>query len=236
MKITRIILILLGVLTNIAFLYLENKLLLSSAILALIFFSFASAIHLALHECGHLIGGFMSGYKLVCIQIGPINVMADRTSNISFSTKATHGGQCIMVPKKSDSLRFKAYNLGGIIANVATCIIGATVLLCNSFYATLFFVELAFAGILKVAVNMFPCLVQSIPNDGYVVKLLNHNSAVQKDYATYLSLYAALFWGDDILSRDYTYQRNNILNHDELLYYNGIQELLESVKSSDSID
>ncbi len=232
MRITRIILILLGVAANITFLNLEDKLGRSSVILALLFFSFASGIHLALHECGHLIGGFVSGYKLVCIQIGPVNVMTDRANNISFSTRSTHGGQCIMVPKTSDSLRFKAYNLGGIIANVATCIVGVLILLCNSFYTTLFFIELIFAGLLKVVANLFPCLVKSIPNDGYVVKLLRHNSAVQKDYATYLSLYAALFWGDDILSNDYTYQRNDTLNHNELLYYNGIQELLESVSNS----
>lgn len=140
-----------------------------------------------------------------------------------------------MVPKNGDSLRFMAYNLGGIIANVATCIVGAVVLLCSSFYTTLFFVELVFAGILKVVVNLFPCLIQSIPNDGYVVKLLNHNSAVQKDYSTYLSLYAALFWGEDILSSDYAYQRNITLNRGELIYYNGVQELLKSVENRDRI-
>ncbi len=235
MKTAKIILILFGVAANIAFLYLNDKLGLFSVVLTLIFFSIASAIHLALHECGHLIGGFVSGYKLVCVQIGPITVTTDRANMVSLSIKSTRGGQCIMVPRAGKPLHFIAYNLGGVIANAAVCVAGGLILWSHSFYATLFFMELIFAGLLKVAANLIPCLIRSIPNDGYVVKLLSHNPAVQRDYAIYLSLYAALFWGENVIPSDYVYQRNAALNRDELIYYNGIQELIASAENSDSI-
>lgn len=82
----------------------------------------------------------------------------------------------------------------------------------------------------EIVSNCLPCLNKGIPNDGFIVKLLNRNTEVQKDYVIYLTLYAALFWGEDILVSDYEYQRTTAVNEDELLYYRGIQELLSTIE------
>ncbi len=218
------------ILINIMFICIEQRVSLMTFAIALIFFSIVSSIHLLLHEIGHLIGGLLTGYQLILFQVGPVNLMADQSNKICLSLENSHGGQCIMIPGQHPPLRFRAYNLGGIVANTITCVIGSALLIPDFFLTTLFFIELLFAGLLKIVSNCLPCLNKGIPNDGFIVKLLNRNTEVQKDYVIYLTLYAALFWGEDILVSDYEYQRTTAVNEDELLYYRGIQELLSTIE------
>lgn len=232
MKTIKIILFSLYIAFNFIMLYLKMKLSFFAICIVLVLMSISAAIHLFAHECGHLIGGLASGYKLVSLQVGPINLEVDKSKKISFSLQHTHGGQCIMFPPKTTVIRYKAYNLGGIYANVFISVISLLLLLFNSYYTTLFFVELLFIGIIKITTNLFPNINHDIPNDGYVLKLLRHNAAVQKDYLLYLSLYASLFWNESICRNEYLYVREPAKNDAELLYYNGIQNLLETLEVS----
>lgn len=134
-----------------------------------------------------------------------------------------------MLPPKTADIRYKAYNLGGICANAFIPIISLPLLLFNSFYATLFFVQLLFIGIIKIIINLFPNINHDVPNDGYILRLLKNNAAVQKDYLHYLSLYAALFRNENICPNEYLYVREPTKNDAELLYYNGIRNLLKSI-------
>lgn len=229
MKSIKIILFSLYIVLNFITLYLEMKLSFFTIGIVLVLLSFSSAIHLFAHECGHLIGGLASGYKLVYLQVGPINLEVDKLKKISFSLQHTHGGLCIMFPPKTADIRYKAYNLGGICANAFISIISLPLLLFNSFYATLFFVQLLFIGIIKIITNLFPNINHDVPNDGYILRLLKNNAAVQKDYLHYLSLYAALFRNENICPNEYLYVREPTKNDAELLYYNGIQNLLKSI-------
>ena len=61
------------------------------------------------------------------------------------------------------------------------------------------------------------------------MKLLKKNTFVQRDYAKYLSLYAALFWNEKICVEDYKYEREEVSDTSEMLYYNGIQDLLNDL-------
>lgn len=230
MKLIKIVLFLLYVITDIILLYIEIKLSVAVIVLLLILMSVSAAIHLFVHECGHLVGGLISGYKLVSLQIGPINITTDRSDKILFSLKHTRGGQCIMVPSDNAVLHYKAYNFGGIYANAFISVISSLLLLVDSFYATLFFVQLLFIGILKIIINLFPYMDHSVPNDGYIVELLKRDSTIQKDYVVYLSLYAALFWNENVCRDEYSYSRKPAKNDEDLLYYNGIQKLLESIR------
>lgn len=233
MKSTKIILFSLYIAFDFMILYLEMELSFFTIIIMLILMSVSFAIHLFAHEGGHFIGGLISGYKLIYLQIGPINVMVDRSKKIVFSLQHTHGGQCIMLPPKTAVIRYKAYNLGGIYANIFIAVISLLLLLFDSFYVTLFFVQLLLIGIIKIVTNLLPNMNHDIPNDGYVMKLLRHNAAVQKDYLFYLSLYASLFWNENICPDEYLYVRKPAKNDAELLYYNGIQNLLKTLKASD---
>lgn len=230
MKTIKIILFSLYIAFNFIMLYLKMKLSFFAISIVLVLISVSAAIHLCAHEYGHLIGGLASGYKLVCLQVGPINLAVDKSKKIVFSLQHTHGGQCIMLPPKTVIIRYKAYTLGGIYANVFISAISLLLLLFDSFYTTLFFVQLLFIGIIKIITNLFPTINHDIPNDGYVLRLLSHNAAVQKDYLFYLSLYASLFWNESICPSEYLYAREPTKNEAELLYYNGIQNLLKTIK------
>lgn len=230
MKTIKIVLFSLHIAFNFIMLYSEMKLSFFAMSIMLVFISVSAAIHLCAHECGHLIGGLTSGYKLVCLQVGPINLAVDKSKKIVLSLQHTHGGQCIMLPPKTGIIRFKAYTLGGIYANVFISVISLPLLLFDSFYTTLFFIQLLFIGIIKIIINLFPTINHDIPNDGYVLRLLSHNAAVQKDYLFYLSLYASLFKNESISPSEYLYVRELPKNEAELLYYNGIQNLLKTIK------
>ena len=104
-------------------------------------------------------------------------------------------------------------------------------LLCDSLYYSLLLIELLCVGMQKVLLNAIPHKMNSIPNDGYIVKLLKNNNAVQKDYAMYLRLYGSLFLNEeDVSLQDYIYEREISINIDEMLYYNEIQNILNSLK------
>ena len=221
----------LNIVLNFLILYLETKLSFSSIIITLALMYIAAAVHLLAHECGHLIGGLASGYKFVYLQIGPMNLETDRFKKLSFSLQHTHGGQCIMLPIKTNPIRYKAYNIGGIYANVFITIVSTLLLFFDSFYTTLFFIQLLFIGIIKIIANSIPCINHDIPNDGYILKLLRNNTAVQKDYFLYLSLYTSIFWNEYICPSKYSYTREPVKSNDELLYYNGIQDLLKENKN-----
>ena len=89
-------------------------------------------IGIVLHELGHLIFGFATGYKFLSFRIGPL-VWFKEDSQIKFSVSSSIvAGQCLMLPVK-DLVHFKyiLYNLGGIILNFSICVILAFLLLAD---------------------------------------------------------------------------------------------------------
>lgn len=225
MKIFKAILTLLSVAVIVAFLNFENRLSWSFGGIALLLYFLCSAIQLLAHESGHYIGGAISGYSLLCLQLGMLNIVV-KNNKLTIFWKASLSGQCVMTPKTAVSIRYKAYNLGGIFANVFVVTLSFLLLLFNSFLASLLFVELLCVGIQKVLVNAIPHKTNCIPNDAYIVKLLNRSATVQKDYAMYLELYGKLFLDKDISPQDFMYEREESENVDEMLYYNEIQDIL----------
>lgn len=231
MKMIKAFLMLSCIATNFEYLYFENQLSLISIGIVFGFYFLASAIHLLVHEGGHLIGGLLSGYKLLCLQLGPLNIIIGKYGMPTFLWKKTHGGQCIMFPTNKKNVRFKAYNMGGVFANILIVLLSLLLLIPSVFYAKLLLIELLFVGAYKIISNSIPHKFNSMLNDGYIVMLLNRDKAIQKDYAIYLKLYAALFLGESISTCDYVYERKPSKDNDELLYYNEIQNLLQSIDS-----
>lgn len=232
MKVFKACLTLLSIAVTVTFLYFENRLSWPFLGIFLLFYFLSSAIHSLVHEIGHFIGGAISGYKLLCLQFGPLNIV-NKNKKPTLIWKSSLSGQCIMIPKQINSVRFKAYNSGGILANAVIVILSFTVLLFNSFWAYLLFVELLCVGIQKILVNAIPHKTNLILNDGYIVKLLKRNVAVQKDYAMYLRLYGKLFFDEDVSVQDFVYEREASTDDNEMLYYNEIQDMLSSLNSAD---
>lgn len=226
MRLLKAVLTLLSVIASIAFLIFENQLTSVGVGFAVVFYCLSSSIHLLMHEIGHLIGGILSGYKLLRLQLGPLNIVKSAKGKLTLMWRSRLSGQCIMIPKQIDVVRFKLYNLGGVFANILILTLSFVLLCFDSFYLSLLFIELLFVGVQKVVVNLIPHKTHSIPNDGYVVKLLKQNKAIQQDYAIYLTLYGKLFLGEQINPLDYMYEREVSDDENEMLYYNEIQDIL----------
>lgn len=194
-------------------------------------FGVASAIHLVFHECGHFFGGLVSKYKLLFFRFGPFNLVKTEKTKIKFTWLKTHGGQCVMYPSQTSTIKYKAYNLGGVIANAIIAALSTLLMLPNNFYLLMMMIELVFVGAYKILVNLIPHKTNGVPNDGYIVKMLDAHIAMRKDYALYLRIYADTFLNKAISPSDYQYERNESLSDDELLYYNEIQEILKSINA-----
>lgn len=108
---------------------------------------------------------------------------------------------------------------------------GTLLMLPNNFYLLMMMIELVFVGAYKILVNLIPHKTNGVPNDGYIVKMLDAHIAMRKDYALYLRIYADTFLNKAISPSDYQYERNESLSDDELLYYNEIQEILKSINA-----
>lgn len=221
--------------TNMVYLYLVWEISILTVALALVLFYLSFIIQGAFHEVGHFVGGKISGHKLVVLQIGRGNLTGNRQGKLSFSFRKTRGGQCIMLPSDSCPVKYIAYNVGGVVLNGVLALMSATLLFINSHITTLIFIGLAFSGFFKAISNLVPSISNGVPTDGYILKLLKKNPLVQKDYVKYLSLYSALFWGEKIRKEDYIYEREVTNNASEMLYYNGIQDLLSDL-SEDEIE
>lgn len=217
-----------------AFLLFENRLTAADICVAAAFYCLSLSIHLLAHEIGHFIGGVSDGYRLLRLQLGPLNIVRNQKGKLGLIWKNQLSGQCIMIPKQTEQIRFKAYNLGGVLANLFVSALSFVFLFFDSFYLSLLFIELLSIGIRKAVINLIPHKTHSVPNDGYVVKLLKQNKAVQKDYAIYLTLYGNLFSGEQINPQDYMYKREFADNENEMLYYNEIQDILKSLKNENS--
>lgn len=228
MKVFKTFLTSINVAVAITFLFFENRLLWSSIGITLLFYFLSSAIHLLAHEIGHFIGGVISGYELLCLQLGPLNIIR-KNNKPTLMWKDSLSGQCIMIPKQISPVRFKAYNVGGILANALVVILSFLILLLNSFWTSLLFTELVCIGIQKILVNAIPHKTNSVPNDGYIIKILKKDKAIQKDYAMYLKLYSKLFLDEDISSQEFVYERKVSVDEDEMQYYNEIQDILRSL-------
>lgn len=229
MKIIKALLALMSILVTAAFLYFTNHLNVAFCGLAIALYIISSSIHLISHECGHLIGGIASGYKLLYFQIGPMKILSNE-GQVSFKWEKSLTGQCVMIPKQIYPIRFKAYNLGGIFANLAIVIFGFALLLFHSFWSSLLFVEIFLVGTKKILINMIPYKTNTALNDGYIVVLLKKGAAVQKDYAMYLRLYGDIILDKSITPQEYTYKRESCDDQNELLYYTEIQDLLNLYK------
>jgi hypothetical protein len=142
--------------------------------LLLVLSFFASII---LHETGHMVFGFLTGYSFLFIRFFSfaISKEEDGLRFRRFGVQGT-GGQCLMIPKDGEEKPFVLYFLGGGIFNIVTALLalwamvsipellGRYPFIFLGFYVTL--------GIGLGATNLIPMVVNGIPNDGYNVRLL----------------------------------------------------------------
>lgn len=165
------------------------------------------------------------------LNLNGIDMKPEEISSYILKKVVKDGGQCVMYPSQTSTIKYKAYNLGGVIANAIIAALSTLLMLPNNFYLLMMMIELVFVGAYKILVNLIPHKTNGVPNDGYIVKMLDAHIAMRKDYALYLRIYADTFLNKAISPSDYQYERNESLSDDELLYYNEIQEILKSINA-----
>lgn len=123
------------------------------------------------------------------------------------------------------------YHAGGVVANVVV-VMGAVVLMTVGHQLIkLLALTLLVSGCMKLVGNCWPHIEKDSPNDGYILRLLKNDPEVQHDYLTYITLYAALFWGEMVCAEDYSYGRHTT-EEKRLLFYEEIQTLLNVLRDA----
>lgn len=84
-------------------------------------------IQVILHETGHLIGGFLAGWKFLYLQLYTI-VLKREDRRIKIMSVSERGYRCIMYPKSIDTDAI-LYTIGGYIVNLFTAFIGVLILI-----------------------------------------------------------------------------------------------------------
>lgn len=126
-------------------------------------------VHIIFHEAGHMIGGFITGYRFLFFRIGSATlVRTDGGLKIRKLKVPGTGGQCIMVPPemKDGDYPVVIYNLGGGLMNIILSLVAVIIIKTYSLNpVALGFLEIfAIVGIYIGIVNLVPLKV--ISNDG----------------------------------------------------------------------
>ena len=134
-------------------------------LLGSIFFFYLSVM---VHELGHLVFGWLTGYKFGFFKLGSLSWFKEDGAIRFKRSKNFAAGQCLMFPQKEEDFKFVLYNLGGGIFNL---VLGVLLLGLNIRRMGLgFWNEFIFAGILInlffAVTNLVPYQAGLVPNDG----------------------------------------------------------------------
>lgn len=147
----------------------------------------AIAVHLIIHEAGHLIFGLISGYKFSSFRIFSF-MWIKENDKIKFRrlSIAGTGGQCLMAPPdmKDGKIPLVLYNLGGVIINIASSLVFFGLYFCLSdikFLSTLMLL-FAVAGFVIAVMNGVPMRLGTVDNDGYNAFALTRNPEAMRSF------------------------------------------------------
>ena len=140
-------------------------------LLKVLIFVFTYCAQLIIHEIGHLVAGFLSGYEFGSFRAGNIMIVKNKDKlELKLQSIAGTGGQCLMLPPTpvDGKLPVVFYNLGGVLMNALTlpiCILIFQFCTCSPLmYATL---VLTFtSGAIVILTNGIPLKLGMMNNDG----------------------------------------------------------------------
>lgn len=154
---------------------------------------FVYFINIIFHEFGHMICGFMSGYKFVSYRVMSFTIAkySDGIKIKKFNLPGT-GGQCVLEPPAYNDGKFpyKLYLAGGVIADLVLMILFLIPVFIKGTetYILRFCLIGAVISFLLALINGIPFSKGQVPNDGYDIISMKKNPLNKK-----------LFW----LSLDY---------------------------------
>ena len=136
--------------------------------------------HTVIHELGHLVFGFLTGYRFCSFRVGRLMlVKVDGRLRLKRLSLTGTGGQCLMLPPpmKNGKIPVALYNLGGSLLNFTVA------LLCLGVFLLLPWVAVLSESLLMSAVigfayalsNGIPMRMGYVDNDGYNAISLRRN-------------------------------------------------------------
>ena len=151
-------------------------------------------LHIIIHECGHLIFGLISGYRFSSFMVANVMLLND---NGKLKLKKYHvpgaGGQCLMIPPKDkgDEVPFVLYNLGGVLMNFITAMLGTVIyILCDGgAIVNAILINFSSIGFLLTLHNGIPMRTKQLANDGMNILKLKKNPKARKAFANTLYIY-----------------------------------------------
>lgn len=149
-----------------------NFIIVTYVLLTLAFF-----VSIILHETGHMVFGFLTGYSLLFIRFFSYAFLKEEGGFRlrRFGVQGT-GGQCLMIPKERGKDPFVLYFLGGGVFNIVTGLLALWAMVSMpALLGRYLFIFLGFYTIFGIGLgstNLIPMVVNGIPNDGYNVRLL----------------------------------------------------------------
>ena len=144
-------------------------------------------VHIIIHEGGHLLFGWLSGYRFSSFRIANI-ILANNDGKLQikkYSIPGT-GGQCLMIPpkEKGEEVPFVLYNLGGVLTNLITAMIALIALLLwdgNAIVRTILSIFSA-TGFVQALQNGIPMTTKQVANDGMNILKLKKNPKALKAF------------------------------------------------------
>jgi hypothetical protein len=135
------------------------------------FFAICWVGMIVVHECGHLVGARIVGWKPLSIQAA--GVLLDRTHErwrFTFSAKAIPLGLVNVAPESAIafSRKLRMFALAGPTANVIVAIALRAVCVSTQGYVREALIECASLSLLMGGINILPVRMNQVETDGYV--------------------------------------------------------------------
>jgi hypothetical protein len=157
---------------------------------------------IVIHEVGHLVLGFLVGFRLIAIRFGPIHISLPFRISFKFEKKTGRSGFANMIPVRSDRLRSRAivFIAGGPLANL---MVGA-IILSLGFGRPLAAAFAALSIVVGLA-NLIPFRRSALVSDGKRLLTLFHKREQGERFLAILQLAAELQSGvePEALSPDF---------------------------------
>ena len=175
---------------------------------------------LFLHELGHLLFGWLTGWKFIYLQIGHI-LFYKSGRHCRKKMVSCKGLQCILQPGTMEN-GSAAYTLGGLILNFIASVIGLILSIkeySSKPFLFLFFICFTLSGISLLAANGIPA-VRDICNDMACLRLIKHSKATGLCHNIQLIIAGELMQGRTYagMCKDLFYQGKNIEINDITAY------------------
>jgi len=157
-----------GILFYLMFGYFLPYVSLSSILIVLVIILPIFYLCIAVHELGHLLFGFISGYKFGYLTIGLFTIYkGNKKLNMTLKHRGLTG-QCLMLPSDDyEKFKFVYYHLGGVVMNALFATVSMSVLIVrlNGYFATITLITFFMMNIVLILYNAVPNSKEDEPND-----------------------------------------------------------------------